>query len=94
MRRLFLWILIGIGLSACVAIKDTKYRRTDTQINLSRKGLTEIPDEVFENTDVRVLRLYGNNIDSIPERIGELVNLERLYLGKNDIKSLPKSIGN
>lgn len=64
-----------------------------TVINLSRQGLKEIPEEVFLNPDLKVLKFYGNQLDSVPARIAELTNLEKLYLGKNNIKSLPQSIG-
>ena len=89
-----MYCFIALSLTTCVAIKDFKYTKTETVVNLSKKGLKTIPDEVFDNTDIKVLRLYGNQLDSISERIGELVNLEKLYLGKNNLKTLPKSIGN
>lgn len=94
MFKSIIYCFIALSLTTCVAIKDSKYTKTGTSVNLSRKELTSIPDEVFNNKDIKVLRLYGNEIDSISERIGELVNLEKLYLGKNNLKTLPKSIGN
>jgi len=88
-----LYCFIAFSLTTCVAIKDAKYSKSGTSLNLSKKGLKTVPDEVFDNKDLKVLRLFGNQLDSIPERIGELVNLEKLYLGKNNLKTLPKSIG-
>jgi Leucine-rich repeat (LRR) protein len=64
-----------------------------TSLNLSRKGLKEIPAYVFERSELKVLRLYGNQIDSISPEIARLVNLEKLYLGRNRLKSLPSEIG-
>ena len=92
--KALLFSIIVISLGSCVAIKDIRYSKGGTSINLSKKGLTSFPNEVFDNKELKVLRLYGNKIDSIPERIGELVNLEKIYLGKNNLTSLPKSIGN
>ncbi len=77
----------------CAHVMDLKYSKDGNALNLSRKGLTEFPEEAFLNKDLRVLRLYGNNIDSIPDRISELVNLEKLYMGRNNLKYLPASIG-
>ena len=64
-----------------------------SSLNLSRKGLKEIPAYVFEQSELKVLRLYGNQIDSISPDIARLVNLEKLYLGRNKLRSLPREIG-
>lgn len=92
------WVLFlaisGMLTAGCTAIMDLNNTIEGTAINLSRKRLTKIPDEVFENKSLKVLRLYGNQLDSIPARIGELENLEKLYLGRNRLTSLPKEIGN
>lgn len=64
-----------------------------TTLNLSRKNLKEIPAYVFERKDLKVLKLYGNFIDSISYRIAELENLEELYIGRNNLKSFPNEIG-
>ena len=80
-------------LLACVFLAEELHSQR-TVLNLSRRGLKEIPAYVFDQTDLKVLKLYGNDLDSISTRIGELVNLEKLYLGKNNIHSLPMEIGN
>ena len=96
-RNQYFFLIIGIFLlfflTDCARIKDLKHTQEGNALNLSRKGLTKFPDEVFENKELRVLRLYGNEIDSIPDRISELTKLEKLYIGRNDLKYIPASIG-
>ncbi|MFZ4477223.1 MAG: hypothetical protein ACOYPR_18650, partial [Saprospiraceae bacterium] len=41
-----------------------------TILDLSRMGLAKIPDEVWKNTQLRILILYGNEIDELPREIG------------------------
>lgn len=89
----FIGIPLLFFLSDCARIKDLKHSQEGNALNMSRKGLTSFPDEAFENKELRVLRLYGNHIDSIPDRISELTKLEKLYLGRNDLKYIPPSIG-
>ena len=66
MKFLFL-IVFGLLLASCGAVKDYKYYKEGQALNLSRKGLEEIPDYVLKDTSLRVLKLYGNSIDSIPD---------------------------
>lgn len=92
LSRILIFFSLVFLLAGC-GLKDIGHWSDGTVVNLQRKGLKEIPEEVFFNKEVKVLRLYGNQLDSIPERIGELVNLEKLYIGRNNLKSLPESIG-
>jgi Leucine-rich repeat (LRR) protein len=61
-------------------------------IDLSKKKLKEIPSYVFENKNLKVLKLFGNQLTALPPEIGLLENLEELYLGKNRISKLPNEI--
>ncbi len=56
--------------------------------------LTQIPDEVFELTHLKVLDLSDNQLSTLPESISNLSNLSELYLSKNQLRSLPESLGN
>ncbi|EGJ28818.1 MULTISPECIES: COR domain-containing protein [Moorena] len=57
--------------------------------------LTNIPEEVFELKQIRVLNLSGNRIYQIPEYISNITNLVRLDLSRNQITKLPqKNFGN
>lgn len=97
-RRIFqsevAYVLIFLLASACGLKKtlDARQQQAGT-INLSRQGLEEIPEEVFERKDLKILRLYGNKIRNISPRIAELTELEELYIGRNQLKELPPEIG-
>jgi Leucine-rich repeat (LRR) protein len=90
--KFFFVLCFGTLLVSCGAVKDYKYYKEGQALNLSRKGLEEIPDYVLKDTSLRVLKLYGNSIDSIPDAIGGLINLEKLYIGKNAIVYISDSI--
>jgi Leucine-rich repeat (LRR) protein len=60
--------------------------------NFEKKGLTEIHDAFFNQTDAKALFLADNQIESIQDEIGNLVELQRLDVSKNKLKSLPKTI--
>ncbi|KAI8504411.1 hypothetical protein Bbelb_175290 [Branchiostoma belcheri] len=62
------------------------------EIDLSCRGLTEIPPEVFHITDLQVLNLFGNNIEHISGDIGQLLRLKKLDLGSNILTSLPPQL--
>lgn len=51
--------------------------------------LFEIPDEVFELSQLERISLFGNGIREVPERIRDLKNLTRLTLIDNPIEKVP-----
>ncbi|XP_019642608.1 PREDICTED: uncharacterized protein LOC109483910 [Branchiostoma belcheri] len=61
-------------------------------IDLSDKGLTSVPAEVFDIRDVEHLVLSNNRLKSIPEEIGQLQKLQRLELDNNLLTQLPQAI--
>lgn len=60
-----------------------------TTLDLSNKNIIELPDEIGDLIDLKVLNLSYNNIVSIPDSICKLENLEELYLLRNQIQKLP-----
>lgn len=65
-------------------------RRTNSpRLNLSSLGLTEMPPELFELNNLRVLWLSDNQLHSLPPKIGALRQLTRLRLNRNQFVALP-----
>jgi Leucine-rich repeat (LRR) protein len=60
------------------------------QLDLSSKGLVELPDSIGHLTHLRQLILAQNELVTLPEFIGELTELERLDLTGNQLKELPR----
>lgn len=79
--------------SSCGIVGVITNKTSGDSLNLSKMRLTQIPEEVYDMKNLRVLKLYGNQIDSISPRIAELENLEKLYLGKNQLTHFPPEIG-
>jgi internalin A len=62
-------------------------------LDLSRRGLDELPASIGQLTHLQSLNLARNRLTSLPESIGQLTQLEWLYLEDNQLTSLPESIG-
>ncbi|MEO9481879.1 MAG: leucine-rich repeat domain-containing protein [Ekhidna sp.] len=67
------------------------------EIDLTGARLKEVPDWVFEATNMEVLVLDNNAINVLPQKLAELKSLKRIYwrynyLGNGKIK-IPKLIG-
>jgi len=74
------------------AIAQAKQTRS-VDLTLSGEGITTIPPEIGELTQVVKLNLKDNKLISLPPEIGKLTNLQRLYLSNNKITELPPEIG-
>jgi energy-coupling factor transporter ATP-binding protein EcfA2 len=68
-------------------------REGSVELDLSRRGISELPSEIGLLTNLTSLNLYNNQLTSLPESIGQLTNLKELYLNGNQLASLPESIG-
>ncbi len=65
-----------------------------TTLDLSGKGLTSIPADVFTRTGLERLDLSGNRLTGAPQsQIGQLENLKFLDLSNNTLTGLPAELG-
>ncbi|MFN6495574.1 MAG: COR domain-containing protein [Nostoc sp. DedQUE01] len=63
-----------------------------TKLDLFGKGLTTLPGEIGQLTNLQTLNLSSNQLSSLPAEIGRLTNLQSLYLSSNKLSSLPGEI--
>ncbi|MBE9103954.1 leucine-rich repeat domain-containing protein [Nostoc cf. edaphicum LEGE 07299] len=63
-----------------------------TELELSGKGLTILPPEIVQLTNLRSLDLSSNQLSSLPPEIVQLTNLRTLDLSSNQLSSLPPEI--
>jgi len=68
-------------------------KSASTTLDLSGLQLTSVPEEVWELTNLTILRLSENQLKSLPKEIERLTNLTTLYLYDNQLRSLPSEIG-
>ena len=76
-----------------VLLQNDAVREAVTTLDLSEQGLTELPPEIGQLTNLTVLRLSGNQLTALPPEICQLTNLTRLELWSNQLNKLPPEIG-
>jgi internalin A len=76
-----------------LAIIAQAAREGRTELDLSERGISELPDEIGQLTNLTLLYLYGNQLTELPPEIGQLTNLTLLYLYRNQLTELPPEIG-
>jgi GTPase SAR1 family protein len=72
---------------------DMAKRRNSGWLGLAECNLTQIPEEVFELTELRSIDLSRNELRSLPEQLWTLPNLQSINLVGNPIESLPNVPG-
>ena len=64
-----------------------------TLLDLSDLGLTALPSEIGQLTNLRALYISHNALTALPPKIGLLTSLRGLYIGHNALTALPPEIG-
>lgn len=65
-----------------------------TIVDMSNRGLTSLPAELFDRTDIERLVLSNNNLTgSLPAEVNKLKNLKFLDLSNNQMTGLPAELG-
>lgn len=65
-----------------------------TTLDLSGRGLTSIPMDVFSRSELTGLNLSDNRLTGAPQsQIGQLKNLKTLDLSNNSLTGLPAELG-
>jgi len=73
--------------------KATKKPETVTHLRLNYQGLTELPVDALQLTNLVRLELVGNRLKTLPAGISAMRSLQRLDLSSNELESLPAEIG-
>lgn len=63
-----------------------------SELNLFTSGIRELPEEIGELTELKILILRGNYLSTLPKSIGKLSKLEELNLINNNMSHLPDEI--
>ena len=63
------------------------------KLNLSKKGISQLPDAISKLTNLKVLDMSYSSLDVFPEKIFDLTWLESINLRWNKISFVPSSIG-
>ncbi|MFA6504388.1 MAG: leucine-rich repeat domain-containing protein [Patescibacteria group bacterium] len=65
-----------------------------TDVDMSARGLTSVPAELINRTDITRLNLSGNKLTgSLPAEVRNLQNLTYLDLSNNQMTGLPAELG-
>jgi internalin A len=62
------------------------------ELNLSGRGLSELPETIGQLSQLQNLALIGNRLTELPEAIGQLGQLQRLELDYNQLTELPDAM--
>lgn len=67
-------------------------RNNETKLDLSSKGISFIPNDVFALVNLEILNLSKNRLSSIDGKIDTLVNLKSLDVSDNSLMEVPSEL--
>ena len=95
-------LLFQVAISQCLLLSDLDtckiYKSISSikghenevyRVDLSKKKLHEIPQELFALPHLQELRFNKNNLKTLPESLAQCKELQRLEIQFNEIDSLP-----
>ena len=88
------FLIDTIGTEYLLAENVNELTSKTEALDLSYQYLTEIPDTVFNFTQLKILLLNDNKLTSLPREIENLTNLTYLNLWASQFASLSSEIGN
>ncbi|WP_346854965.1 COR domain-containing protein [uncultured Draconibacterium sp.] len=88
-RKVYFDDVIGISKPKSYDIDDFG---NITEIVIKQANLKEIPDIIFELTELKKINLIGNSIKEIPSQIIGLTKLEEIIISYNDLLKIHPSI--
>lgn len=80
-------------LTRVAALIEEAQRNRATELSLSSKNLSELPESISQLTQLESLFLSDNELTELPDSIGQLTQLQVLDLAHNELTELPDSIG-
>ena len=85
----------GVSAQSICRMEDGRVVALDLKNkDITKDGMTFLPSDIGNLSELRVLVCSGNIIDSLPAEIGNLTSLQKLDCSSNRITMLPATIGN
>ena len=70
-----------MGQDKLLQLINKAFRNDWTMLDLNNQGITAIPPEIGQLTNLKTLFINNNRLKAIPSEIGRLTNLNSLDLG-------------
>lgn len=85
---------ITVPIEKAEEVKDTIEKTNLRTLDLSGKGLTSVPKDIFSKTELESLNLSQNKLTgALPAEVRHLQNLKVLNLSHNDFTGVPAEVG-
>jgi len=75
-----------------VRVIESEREKGTVEMNLSQRAITELPPEIGLLTNLKRLKLDGNQLTRIPFEITYLSNLQYLNLKSNSLREFPEAV--